>query len=61
MYNCQEIIFTFSWFSLAIIRVAEVLIINTALSVRHLLTFVRRGANCRCGHKQLGPLVELER
>jgi hypothetical protein len=33
---------------MVIIRVAKVLIINTAL-----LTFVRRGANCCCGRDQL--------
>jgi hypothetical protein len=52
--------FTFSWFPVVIIRVAEVLIINTAFSATRLVTFAQRGANCCRGHDQLGPLVTLE-
>jgi hypothetical protein len=53
--------FTFSWFPVVIIRVAEVLIINAAFSATRWVTFAWRGANCCRGRYQLGPLVVLQR
>jgi hypothetical protein len=48
--------FTFSWFPVVVIRVAEVLIINTAFSA-----FARRGANCCHGrdHRPFGRVREV--
>jgi hypothetical protein len=65
LYNCQEPrdsiqVFMASHGHLNI-RVAEVLIINTAFSATRLVAFALRGANCCRGRYQLGPLVALER